>query len=75
MSEREVWITGAGILSCLGEGLDAHWGKLNTPLADAPPYDDKTLAPYIVHALGPVAFESQIPKKGCLLYTSPSPRD
>ena len=22
---REAWITGIGIVSCLGEGLDAHW--------------------------------------------------
>jgi 3-oxoacyl-[acyl-carrier-protein] synthase II len=22
---KEVWITGIGILSSLGEGLDAHW--------------------------------------------------
>ncbi len=64
MSDREVWITGAGILSCLGEGLDAHWAKLNTPLADAHPYDDKAFAPFIVHPLPPMSFESQIPKKG-----------
>ena len=22
---REVWITGIGIVSCLGEGPEAHW--------------------------------------------------
>ena len=26
---REVWITGIGIVSCLGEGADAHWQGLN----------------------------------------------
>ena len=25
---RETWITGIGIVSCLGEGLDAHWQGL-----------------------------------------------
>ena len=24
-SSREAWITGIGIVSCLGEGADAHW--------------------------------------------------
>jgi 3-oxoacyl-[acyl-carrier-protein] synthase II len=61
---REVWITGVGILSCLGEGLDTHWAKLNTALDEVRPYDDKSFAPYIVHSLPPMSFESQIPKKG-----------
>ena len=26
---KEVWITGIGIVSSLGEGLDAHWDALN----------------------------------------------
>jgi len=25
---REAWITGIGIVSCLGEGAEAHWQKL-----------------------------------------------
>ncbi len=28
-SPRETWITGVGILSCLGEGPDAHWQALD----------------------------------------------
>jgi 3-oxoacyl-[acyl-carrier-protein] synthase II len=60
---REVWITGVGLLSCLGEGLDANWARLSDP--NAPPsYDDKKFAPYIVHPLAPVNFDLQIPKKG-----------
>src|SRR3984893_2814562 len=57
----ETWITGAGILSCLGEGLDAHWAGLMraTPLADTTAF-----APYVVHPLIAVAFDQQIPKKG-----------
>ena len=27
---REAWITGIGIVSCLGEGLDAHWQALGS---------------------------------------------
>jgi 3-oxoacyl-[acyl-carrier-protein] synthase II len=58
---REVWITGVGLLTCLGEGLEATWKHLER--GDPPPYDDKTFAPYIVHPLAPVNFDEQIPKK------------
>jgi 3-oxoacyl-[acyl-carrier-protein] synthase II len=58
---REVWITGVGLITCLGEGLDANWNHLQR--GDAPLYDDKTFAPYIVHPLAPVNFDQQIPKK------------
>src|SRR5438046_10089977 len=62
MSERkEVWITGIGIVSSLGEGLDAHWDALDAKKVNI---DDKRFAPYIVHPLAPVTFDAQIPKKG-----------
>src|SRR5262249_4215095 len=59
--KRETWITGVGILSCLGEGPKAHWqaladGKINFDAAGYPPY--------IVHPLPPMSFDAQIPKKG-----------
>lgn len=62
-TRREVWITGAGLLSCLGEGLEANWSKI---MADNPPaaHDEQTYAPYVVHPLAPVNFDLQIPKKG-----------
>src|SRR5260370_8730901 len=58
---KEVWITGIGIVSSLGEGLDAHWDALNAKRINV---DDKRFAPYIVHPLAPVNFDTQIPKKG-----------
>ncbi|MFL6793295.1 MAG: beta-ketoacyl-ACP synthase [Bradyrhizobium sp.] len=62
MTERkEVWITGIGIVSSLGEGLDAHWDALNAKRINI---DDKRFAPHIVHPLAPVSFDAQIPKKG-----------
>jgi 3-oxoacyl-[acyl-carrier-protein] synthase II len=57
----EAWITGIGIVSSLGEGLDAHWDALNGRHIN---FDDKRFAPYIVHPLAPVSFDAQIPKKG-----------
>jgi 3-oxoacyl-[acyl-carrier-protein] synthase II len=58
---REVWITGVGLLTCLGEGLEANWNHLAR--GDRSPYDEKSFAPYIVHPLGPTNFDKQIPKK------------
>src|SRR5665213_1456014 len=57
----EAWITGIGIVSSLGEGLDAHWEALNAKRINV---DEERFAPYIVHPLAPVSFDAQIPKKG-----------
>ncbi len=58
---REAWITGIGIVSCLGEGPDAHWQKL---MAAHPHADATKFAPFVVHPLAPISFDAQIPKKG-----------
>jgi len=58
---REAWITGIGIVSCLGEGSEAHWQKL---MQAHPGADATTFAPYLVHPLAPINFDAQIPKKG-----------
>ena len=58
---RETWITGVGIVSCLGEGVDAHWQKLMEAHPDA---DVTAFAPFVVHPLAPINFDAQIPKKG-----------
>jgi 3-oxoacyl-[acyl-carrier-protein] synthase II len=60
---REVWITGVGFISCLGEGLEANWARLAAGNS-TPSYDDQKFSPFIVHPLAPVNFDSQIPKKG-----------
>ena len=57
---RETWITGIGILSCLGEGPDAHWQALNAGNINV---DRTTFAPHLVHPLAPVNFDAQIPRK------------
>jgi 3-oxoacyl-[acyl-carrier-protein] synthase II len=58
---REALITGIGIISCLGEGPDAHWQAL---CAGRPQADSTSYPPYIIHRIAPLDFDKQIPKKG-----------
>jgi len=58
---REAWITGIGIVSCLGEGGDAHWQGLSEQRITV---DAESFAPYLVHPLAPLDLDKQIPKKG-----------
>ncbi|WP_430911833.1 beta-ketoacyl-ACP synthase [Methylobacterium sp. sgz302541] len=61
MSSREVVVTGVGLVSCAGEGLDAHLGAFE---AGTPPRTDtETFAPYPVHPAPALAWDGQIPKK------------
>jgi 3-oxoacyl-[acyl-carrier-protein] synthase II len=57
----EVWITGIGLATSLGEGLDANWDGLNQRRVNV---DEKNFAPYVVHPWVPVNLDTQIPKKG-----------
>ncbi|MDZ4366748.1 MAG: beta-ketoacyl-ACP synthase [Afipia sp.] len=58
---REAWITGIGLATSLGEGLDAHWDALNSKMVNV---DETTFAPYVVHPMTKLVFDAQIPKKG-----------
>jgi 3-oxoacyl-[acyl-carrier-protein] synthase II len=58
---REVWITGIGIVSTLGEGPQAHWQGLNAAPA---PADTATWAPFVIHPVAALDLDKQIPKKG-----------
>ncbi len=60
VDRRETWITGIGLVSSLGDGLEANWdalrcGRINVDLGK--------YAPWIVHPLVPLDLDSQIPKK------------
>jgi 3-oxoacyl-[acyl-carrier-protein] synthase II len=60
-ASTEVWITGIGLATSLGEGLDANWDALNQRRINV---DETGFAPYIVHPWAQVNLDSQIPKKG-----------
>lgn len=59
---RQIWITGVGLLSSLGEGQAAHARQLRDPNAPAR-VDENRFDPYPVHPLVAVDFGKQIPKK------------
>ena len=58
---NEAWITGIGLASSLGEGVEANWDALVNGDIKA---DTTTFAPYVVHPFAPVNFDKQIAKKG-----------
>jgi 3-oxoacyl-[acyl-carrier-protein] synthase II len=58
---RPVVVTGLGLVSCAGEGVEAHLAALDG--AGAPRTDAKTFAPYPVHPAPAIAWDGQIPKR------------
>ncbi|TXR51027.1 beta-ketoacyl-ACP synthase [Phyllobacterium endophyticum] len=62
MQNNTVVITGIGLISSLGEGIDAHWNAFNE--GHAPRVDSDTFKPYTVHPLSEVDWNNQIPKRG-----------
>ena len=63
MSQRDVVITGIGLVSSLGEGLDAHWRALTAERPE-PVLDGERFAPYTIHPLPAIDWGLQIPKRG-----------
>ena len=59
-----VWITGVGLVSCLGEGAEPHLAVLREPLARPPVVDGESFAPFPVHPMPALELDRQIPKKG-----------
>ena len=59
---NDVWITGIGLTSSLGEGKDAHWRALST--GAGPVLDRETIAPYAFHPRVELDLAQQIPKRG-----------
>jgi 3-oxoacyl-[acyl-carrier-protein] synthase II len=65
MKSHEVVITGIGLVSSLGEGLDAHW-KVFSAAEPKPVVDATRFAPFPVHGLPEIDWGTQIPKRGDL---------
>ncbi|WP_409361900.1 beta-ketoacyl-ACP synthase [Bartonella heixiaziensis] len=62
MHNQAVFITGIGLISSLGEGIEHHWDLLNDPTV-TPNLDCTTFHPYTVHQLAEVDWNLQIPKR------------
>ena len=62
-SNNEVWITGIGVISSLGEGCDAHWQALTTDPISSPVIDSESIKPYSFHPLIEPDWASQISRR------------
>ena len=62
--KRDVWITGCGLISTLGEGRAAHWESLAKPEGWQNRVDSTTLAPHPVYPMAPLDLDKFIPRKG-----------
>ncbi len=60
---REVWITGIGLTSSLGEGLDAHWQALAETDPPQPVVDTTSAAPFAFYPMVPLDLDKQIPRR------------
>ncbi len=60
----EVWVTGIGLVSSIGEGTEAHWQHLNTGKPPIVNVDEETLAPFAIHPQVEIDLGTQIPKRG-----------
>ncbi len=63
-SPRDAVITGIGLISCLGEGIEAHWAALNRDGGFQPVVDATSFAPWPLHPMAPIELDRQIPKRG-----------
>lgn len=61
---RDALITGIGLVSSLGEGVEAHWAALSGAGEFRPMVDEARLAPYPVHPMVPLELDRQIPRRG-----------
>jgi 3-oxoacyl-[acyl-carrier-protein] synthase II len=60
---REVWVTGIGLVSSLGEGVEAHWQALAEAANPKPNVDLAFTPPFGIHPMVPLDLDTQIPKK------------
>lgn len=68
---RDVWITGIGLISSLGEGLDAHWQALAVDEPHVGRVDTEHFAPFPVLPMVPLELDKQIPRKADIRQMEP----
>lgn len=61
-AREQVWITGIGLISSLGVGIDEHWAKLHGGAHPEPVVDSVRFAPYPVHPMPEIDISQQIPR-------------
>ena len=61
---REVWITGIGLVSCFGEGASHHWNVLAGSKAPEQVIETEHYAPYAVHPMPEMDWSKQITRRG-----------
>lgn len=61
--EREAWITGIGLVSSLGEGVEAHWRALAESDPPRPVVDRTRMPPFAFHPLVSLDLDRQIPRR------------
>ncbi len=59
----EVWITGCGLVSTLGEGRQAHWQSLAEPAGWQNHADSTSFAPHTIYPMAPLDLDRFIPRK------------
>jgi 3-oxoacyl-[acyl-carrier-protein] synthase II len=64
VEKSEVWVTGIGLVSSLGECLQAHWEQLASGRIPSPSVDSENQAPYPVHLMVEYDAAKQIPNRG-----------
>ncbi|BBK35639.1 beta-ketoacyl-ACP synthase II [Allostella sp. ATCC 35155] len=70
-SGREVWITGAGLVTALGEGRAAHRAALADPAALAAARDEAAFAPFAIHPIRALDLDRYMPRRGDQRATGP----
>ena len=64
MTDREVCITGYGLLSPLGETPAARWAALDDPAVRRARIDEAATAPFPIHTIGDYDLDAQVARPG-----------
>ncbi len=61
---RDALITGIGLVSCLGDGANAHWTALMRDGGFQPVIDTTSFPPWPIHPMTALELDRQIPRRG-----------